>query len=149
MLSVAIIFLCRPQIFKFQFFNSKIDKALACSNIFLARIQRSRNQIGVALPIVFFLDNFRICMHVILTNLSLSLQKIIKVKSHGGFIFMKGQLKELTDLVKSQKDISAVFVNVDILKINQVAMLQGAWQLPVFDRYCTCLLYLQLNFYRT
>lgn len=61
--------------------------------------------------------------------------KIIKVKSHGGFIFMKGQLKELTDLVKSQKNISAVFVNVDILKINQVAMLQGAWQLPVFDRY--------------
>lgn len=38
MLSVAIIFLCRPQILKFQFFNSKIDKALACSNIFLARI---------------------------------------------------------------------------------------------------------------
>lgn len=61
--------------------------------------------------------------------------KIIKVKSHGGFIFMKGQLKELTDLVKSHKNISAVFVNVDILKINQVAMLQGAWQLPVFDRY--------------
>lgn len=60
---------------------------------------------------------------------------------------MKGQLKELTDLVKSHKNISAVFVNVDILKINQVAMLQGAWQLPVFDRYCTCLLYLQLNFY--
>lgn len=73
MLSVAIIFLCRPQIFKFQFFNSKIDKALACSNIFLARIRRSRNQIGVPLPIVFFLDNFRIRMHVILTNLSLSL----------------------------------------------------------------------------
>lgn len=60
---------------------------------------------------------------------------------------MKGQLKELTDLVKSHKNISAVFVNVDILKINQVAMLQGAWQLPVFDRYCTYLLYLQLNFY--
>lgn len=60
---------------------------------------------------------------------------------------MKGQLKELTDLVKSHKNISAVFVNVDILKINQVAMLQGAWQLPVFDRYSTYLLYLQLNFY--
>lgn len=54
---------------------------------------------------------------------------------------MKGQLKELTDLVKSHKNISAVFINVDILKINQVAMLQGAWQLPVFDRYCRVLVY--------
>ncbi|XP_062592063.1 putative GTP-binding protein 6 [Saccostrea cucullata] len=61
--------------------------------------------------------------------------KIIKVKSHRGFIFMKGQLEELTKLIKSRTDISAVFVNVDVLKINQVAMLQGSWKLPVFDRY--------------
>ncbi|XP_022346127.2 putative GTP-binding protein 6 [Crassostrea virginica] len=61
--------------------------------------------------------------------------KIIKVKSHQNFIFMKGQFEELTTQVKSYTNISAVFVNVDILKVNQVAMLQGAWQYPVFDRY--------------
>lgn len=63
------------------------------------------------------------------------LQKIVKVKSHQNFIFMKGQFEELTTQVKSYTNISAVFVNVDILKVNQVAMLQGAWQYPVFDRY--------------
>lgn len=48
---------------------------------------------------------------------------------------MKGQFEELTAQVKSYTNISAVFVNVDILKVNQVPMLQGAWQYPVFDRY--------------
>lgn len=130
-----------------MFFNSKINKSPARPNIFWLESEDQEIKLVWPYPIVFFLNNFRIHMHVILTHLSLSLQKIIKVKSHGGFIFMKGQLKELTDLVKSHKNISAVFVNVDILKINQVAMLQGAWQLPVFDRYCTYLLYLQLIFY--
>lgn len=36
---------------------------------------------------------------------------------------MKGQFKELIDFVKFYKNIFVVFVNVDILKINQVVML--------------------------
>ncbi|XP_055996421.1 putative GTP-binding protein 6 isoform X2 [Ostrea edulis] len=74
--------------------------------------------------------------------------KIQKVKNRGGFIFTKGQLEELTDLLTSRTDISAVFINVDVLKINQVAMLQGAWKMPVFDRY-TLVLHIFKEFAQT
>lgn len=81
---------------------------------------------------------FRADQHDECSYTTFHLQKIQKVKNRGGFIFTKGQLEELTDLLTSRTDISAVFINVDVLKINQVAMLQGAWKMPVFDRYFLC-----------
>ena len=50
------------------------------------------------------------------------------------YIFTKGIFGDITNVIKKNKDISAVFLNVDILTTLQLKTLQEAWRLPVYDR---------------
>ncbi|XP_034238621.1 putative GTP-binding protein 6 [Thrips palmi] len=49
--------------------------------------------------------------------------------------FGSGQIDRLKNIVGQSKNISAVFVNVDILRVKQIIELELALKVPVFDRY--------------
>lgn len=49
--------------------------------------------------------------------------------------FGSGQMASLKRTISQSKNISAVFVNVDILRVRQIIELERALGVPVFDRY--------------
>lgn len=49
--------------------------------------------------------------------------------------FGSGQMDKLKRLLGQSKNISAVFMNVDILRVKQIIELETALKVPVFDRY--------------
>lgn len=49
--------------------------------------------------------------------------------------FGPGQIDKLKEILNSKKDISAVFVSVNILRVKQIIQLEEALKVPVFDRY--------------
>lgn len=62
-------------------------------------------------------------------------QKICKTKSlNTRYMFGRGMLDELTANVKSRKDISAVFISINMVTGEQLSTLQKLWGLPVYDR---------------
>lgn len=52
-----------------------------------------------------------------------------------GQFFGSGKLTELKAKVRSKTDITAVFINVEMLKAVQHSFLEAEFQLPVYDRY--------------
>lgn len=55
---------------------------------------------------------------------------------HKKHLFGTGKLEELTATIQScRNEVTAVFVSVDILSGLQLATLQQAWHLPVYDRW--------------
>ncbi|KAL1139089.1 hypothetical protein AAG570_009150 [Ranatra chinensis] len=49
--------------------------------------------------------------------------------------FNKGQLEDLCSIISKNKLITAVFLNVNMLKLQQQIFLEGLFNVPVFDRY--------------
>jgi 50S ribosomal subunit-associated GTPase HflX len=55
----------------------------------------------------------------------------IEYKKH---VFGKGNFATLSKKVQSMKNISAVFMNVDMLSLLQLQTLQNEWKVAVYDR---------------
>lgn len=50
-------------------------------------------------------------------------------------LFGSGQIDSLKETIHKSKNISAIFVSVNILRVKQIISLEQAFNLPVFDRY--------------
>ena len=54
-------------------------------------------------------------------------------------MYQKGNFEEITQRIRKNKSITAVFISLDMLSGLQLANLQKAFKVPVYDRYITLL----------
>ena len=52
-------------------------------------------------------------------------------------VYNKGNFEELTQRIRKNKSVTAVFIGLDMLSGLQLANLQNAFKVPVYDRYMT------------